>query len=194
MSIQANIEESITVEEVRNPDEFDFGFEAEYQGFETITGKDQTDISNSTGYGLGDLEIGNTVNGRPEVVIFENNEKDDDGEYVKNYQSIRIRLVDHNEYVDLYANIPRRDEKGFVSLYHYQDFYRTGFDLAKSFMRFLDETNIVDETGEEINMINKINIENVCKAIDMKDYAKFKVVKGASEEYDSFILMDMKNL
>ena len=36
---------------------------------------------------------------------------------MKNYQSIRIRLVDHNEYVDLYANIPRRDEKGFVKGY-----------------------------------------------------------------------------
>ena len=71
---------------------------------------------------------------------------------------------------------------------------RTGFDLAFSFMRFLDETNVITPSGEEINRIPKINIQKICEKIDTMDYVKVKIIKGADEQYPSWIILDMKNL
>jgi len=175
----------------------DFGFDAEYTESEytTISGKEQRNLQGATSYNIGDIEIGNIVTGYPELVIFPNNDKDENGEFKRNYQSVRIRAIDHDEYVDLYANIPRRDENGFIEgLNKYSNFFRTGFDLCFSFMRWLDETNVVTSDGEEINRINKINIDNVCKKIDSMDYVKIKIVKGGNDGYNSFIIVDMKNL
>lgn len=172
----------------------DFGFEAEYVGgYKTISGNEQRDIDEATGYYLSDLEIGNVVTGYPEVIIFDNNEKDDDDEYIKNYQSPRVRVIDHDEYVDCYANIPRRDEEGIIrNIYKSNDFYKSGFNLVFGFMRWVDETNVIDSTGEEIDHIKAVNIETVCKMIDSMEYIKIKVVEGASEEYPSFIILDLK--
>lgn len=188
-----DIEVETVVDEQSSID--DFGFEAEYvEGYKTISGNEQRDISNATGYYLSDLEIGNIVTGYPEVTIFENNEKDDNGDYVKNYQSPRIRIIDGDEeYVDLYANIPRKDNKGFIrNLNRNYDFFRGGFDLVFSFMRWVNEANVYDDDGETINRINMVNIENICKKIDTMEYIKIKVVKGANEDFPSFIILDMK--
>lgn len=174
----------------------DFGFEAEhseFDGYTTIIGNEQRDVSNAVGYSIADLEIGNIVSGYSEATIFANEDKDIDGSYVRNYQSVRVRAIDGDEYVDLYANIPRRDEQGFITnLNKFQTFYRTGFDLVFSFMRWIDETMVVDENGEEINKINRVNIDNICKKIDSMEYIKIKIIKGADENYNSWIIMDMK--
>lgn len=176
----------------------DFGFEAEYDEnegeFKTISGNDPRDVSMATKYDIRDFDIGNVVIGYPELTIFNNNEKDEKGEYKKKSQSVRVRIVDGDEeYIDLYANIPRRDDKGFITgLNKYFNFYRTGFDLVYSFMRFLDETNVVDQNGEEINRINKVNIERICEAIDKMEYIKVKIVESGDEQYPSFIILDMK--
>ena len=181
---------------VKNDLDLDFGFDAEYNefdGYTTISGNEQTDVSNMTGYSVADVDIGNFVTGVPEVTIFLNNSKDENGNYIKNYQSVRIRLIDYDEYVDLYANIPRMDDRGFIhDLNRYQHFYRTGFDLCFSFMRFIDETNILDENGE-INRINAVNIEKICKTIDQMEYAKIKIINGAVAEYPSWVILDLKN-
>ena len=175
-----------------------FGFEAEYDEnegeFKTISDNEPRDVSMATKYDIRDFDIGNVVTGYPEVTIFNNNEKDENGEFKKKSQSVRVRIVDGDEeYVDLYANIPRRDDKGFVTgLNKYFNFYRTGFDLVYSFMRFLDETNVVDANGEEINRINKVNIENICKAIDKMEYIKVKIVESGDEDYPSWIILDLK--
>ena len=195
ISEQVKIEE---VKETKPTEEFDFGFDAEYEeqkGYTTISGNEQRDVSNATGYYLSDLEIGNIITGYPEVTIFQNNDKNDAGEFIKKYQNVRVRVIDHDEYIDLYANIPRADENGFIKgLNKYFDFFRTGWDLCFSFMRMISEANVVDKNGEEINKINSINIENVCKKIDSMNYIKCKVVKGANEDYDSWIILDLQNI
>lgn len=176
----------------------DFGFEAEYDETEgvyhTVLGNEQRDVSNVEQYDIRDFDVGNIITGYPEIVIFDNNEKDENGEFKRKSQSIRLRVIDGDaEYVDLYANIPRRDEQGFITgLNKYFDFFRTGFDLVFSFMRFLDETNVVDSDGNEINKINKINIERICEAIDRMEYVKVKIVESNDENYPSFIILDLK--
>lgn len=177
-------------------DEFGFIGEFEIDEYTTVSGKEYRDLNGATAYNINDFEIGDTISGYPEISIFENKDKDDNGEYVKNYQSIRIRIIDGDEeYVDLYANIPRRDENGFVEkLNRGWNFMRTGFDLAFSFMRWIDETNVVTPSGEEINRIPRINIQRICEKIDSMDWVKVKIVKSNDENYPSWILLDMKTL
>ena len=175
-----------------------FGFEAEYDENEgtytTISGKEQRNMGNATQYDIRDFDIGNIITGYPEITIFNNEEKDENGEYKRKSQTVRIRIIDgEDEYIDLYANIPRRDSQGFITgLNKYFDFFRTGFDLVFSFMRYLDETNVVDSEGEEINRIKKVNIENICKAIDKNEWIKIKIVESNDENYPSFIIVDLK--
>lgn len=195
---RANVPEE-AVEEVKEEQTDLFGFEAEYDDelgeFKTISGKIPRDLNldNATAYNIQDFDISNTINGYPEVTIFKNEKKDENGKYERNYQSVRLRLIDHDEYVDLYANIPRMDEKGFIqNLNSYFDFFRGGFDLVFSFMRWVDETNVYTSDGETINNIKMVNIENICKKIDTMEYVKVKVIKGAKEEYPSWIILDMK--
>lgn len=197
MAIKQNNLDDVQVEVVKEaePVEDAFGFEAEYVGgYTTISGKEQIPVNDKTGYYIGDLEIGQTVTGKVEIVWFKNEDKDEmTGEYIRGYQNIRARVIDGDEYVDFYANIPRADENGFITgLNKYFDFFRTGFDLVFSFMRFIDETNVVTAEGEEIDRINRVNIVNIAKAIDQHDLVSVKVVKGANEEYNSWIITNMK--
>lgn len=176
----------------------EFGFEAIYEDDEytTISGKEYKDMSMATQYNINDFEIGDVITGYPEITIFPNNEKDENGEFKRKSQSIRLRLCDGDEeYVDLYANIPRRDDKGFIeNLNKSFNFMRTGFDLCFSFMRWLNEANVITSKGETINRINKINVDNICKKIDSMNWVKVKIVKSNDPAYPSWILLDMKNL
>lgn len=199
MAIKQDNLDNVQVEVVKEakPVEDVFGFEAEYTentGYTTISGKEKTDVTNYTGYYIGDIEIGQTVTGKVEVDYFQNNDKDEiTGEYSRKYQNIRVRVIDEEEYIDFYANIPRADENGFITgLNKNFEFFRTGFDLVFSFMRFIDETNVVTADGEEINRINRVNIVNIAKAIDKNERVKIKVIKGANEDYHSWIILDLQ--
>lgn len=187
--------EEKTNEDIVTNDEFGFAAEFKPDEYNTISGKEYRDMGNATQYNINDFDIGNVVNGYPEISIFRNMDKNDKGEFEKNYQSIKLRIIDgENEYVDLYANIPRMDEDGFIeNLNKGYKFMRGWFDLCFSFMRWIDETNVVTPSGEEINNIRKINVENICKKIDSFDWVKVKIIKGASDEYPSWIILDMKN-
>ena len=84
------------------------------------------------------------------------------------------------------------DDNGFIhDLNRYLHFYRTGFDLVFSFMKFINESNVLDENGE-INKIKTVNIEKICEAIDQMDYAKIKIVNGAVEQYPSWIILELQ--
>ena len=190
MSLKSDETEQLTLNQ-------EYGFEGDIvEDYTTITGKEYKDMQNATGYNIKDFEIGNTVSGYPEVTIYDNDEKDEKGEYKKKSQSIKLRIIDgEDEYVDLYANIPRRDKNGFVENINKSfNFMRSGFDLCFSFMHWVDETNVIAPNGEEINNIRKINIEKICEKIDTMDYVNVKIIKSKNPEYPSWILLDMKNI
>lgn len=183
-----------TVDIITN-DEFGFIGEVTEDEYTTVSGKEYRDMNRATKYDINDFELGNIINGYPEITIFKNMDKDDNGEFVRKSQSVRLRIIDGDEeYVDLYANIPRMDDDGFIeNLNKSFGFMRTGFDLCFSFMRWIDETNVVTPSGDEINSIKKINIMNICKKIDGFNWVKVKIIKGADEQYPSWILLDMQN-
>ena len=173
------------------PDEFtetkqvtfnDLEFEAEYLTDEeleelskpitylTISGKEQDYNPDWTKYGMRDLEVGDEFEGRPEITIFENDEK--------TYNAMRLRIMDDGEILNLYMNYPKKDYPYVKNINKGFDFYRTCFDFIYSVLRYRGEQYIVDENGEEINRFNKVNLENFAKFVDQKDRVGVKITKG----------------
>lgn len=174
----------------------DFGFEADFKEseFTTVTGKEQANVQDLQAITLNEISPGLTYDGVPEVSIFHNAPKPKaNGGMTKGYDSIRIRLRDETDYLDCYANVPTISEDGFVeNINKGYNFFRSGFDLIYSFMRYIDETNVIAEDGKEINHIDKINIRSICEYIDKLNKVEVKVTKGADDGYNSFFIIDMK--
>lgn len=150
-----------------------------------------TDVSNMEQLKAYELDVGATFTGRPEVSIWNNDDVDEKGELVKKYDSVRIRLIDNPEYLDTYFNIPKPDKDGFITNVRKGfDFYRSAFDVIFSFLRYIDETNIIDpKTGEEIKKINRINIENFVDILNDKELIELEITEGNEEsEYNSFMI------
>ena len=153
-----------------------------------------TDVSDMDQIKAYELEPGVTFSGKPEVSLFTNDELDDDGEFVKKYDAVRIRLIDNPEYLDAYFNVPKMDENGFITNVRKSfDFYRSAFDVIYSFLRYIDESNIIDpDTGDEIKKIKKINIENFIDLLNDKDSITLKITEGNKEsDYNSFMIVKM---
>ena len=153
-----------------------------------------TDVSNMEQIKAYELDVGDEFEGTPEVSLFINDEVDENGELLKKYDAVRIRLIDNPEYLDAYINVPKMDENGFITnVRRGFDFYRSCFDVIYSFLRYIDETNVIDaKTGEEIRTIKKINIENLIDLLNDKERIKIKITEGNPEsEYNSFMIVKM---
>jgi hypothetical protein len=135
---------------------------------------------------MNDLDIGDEFEGRPELTHFINEDRKSD--------SIRVRVMDDGEIVDLYINIPKPDEKGFVNnIRKGFDFYRKAYDFIFSVLRYKDETNVLDENGEEVNTFRRVNIINFAKFVDQCNRIGVKITEGnADSEYNSFIIYKME--
>ena len=166
---------------------FELEFEADYEEERTtISGKEYIDVHDWEKYGMRDFDIGNEIEGYPEVTHFKNKDRKSD--------SLRVRVLDDGEYVDLYVNIPKPDEKGYITdIRKGFDFYRTAFDFIFSILRWRDETNIVNKDGEEVNIFRKVNIINFAKYLDQMQRIGVRITKGnENSDYDSWIIYQME--
>jgi hypothetical protein len=165
--------------------EGEFEEERETQVYYTISGKEQWYEPTWEKYGMKDLDIGDEFEGRPELTHFENEGRKSD--------SIRVRVMDDGEIVDIYINYPKKDYPYVTGINKSFDFYRKCFDFIFSILRYRDETNVVDKNGEEINRFNKVNIETFAKYVDQMDRIGIKITEGNSDsEYNSFIIYKME--
>ena len=160
-------------------------FEAEYtenDGYTTISGKEQTNVQEFEKLSIYDFDVGDDIRGYPEISHFKNDDRKSD--------SLRVRIINEDEYVDLYVNIPKPDELGYVTnIKKSFDFYRTAFDFIYSILRWKDETNVIDSNGEEINVFKKVNIINFAKFVDQKEQIGVRLTEGNTEsEYNSWII------
>lgn len=180
------------------PDEFevqeqisfdDIEFEAEYvdeeelenggQKFLTISGKESWYEPTWEKYGIQDLDVGQTMEGRPEISIFENEDK--------TYDALRLRVMDDGEILDLYVNYPKKHYPYVRGINSKFDFYRKCFDFIFSVLRLQGEKNVVNSQGEEVNKFGKINIEMLAKFVDQHNRIGVEIIEGNSDsEYDSF--------
>jgi hypothetical protein len=168
--------------------EFDAVYEDEEEAtpkFFTISGKESWYEPNWTKYGIRDLDVGDEFEGRPELQIFENEDK--------TYNALRLRVMDDGEILDLYLNFPKKDFPYVNNITKGFDFYRTCFDFIFSVLRWKSEGNVVDEQGEEVNKFRKVNLENFAKFVDSMERVGVKVTPGNPDsEYNSWIIYKME--
>ena len=169
-------------------EELTLDFEAEYEetNYTTISGKELIDVHDWTKYNIYDLNVGEEMEGLVEVRYFTNKDK--------TYDSIRSRVADDGEYVDLYINFPKPDKDGYITdIRKSYDFYRSCFDFIFSILRIQDETNVVNADGEEINKFTKVNILNFAKYLDQMSRIGVRITEGNPEsEYNSWIIYKME--
>ena len=167
----------------------DLEFEAEYEEerkFLTISGKEYQEVQDWEGMKTYELDVGDEMEGLPEVTIFENKDK--------KYDSLRLRVLDDGEYLDCYANIPKPDKLGYITnIRKGFDFYRTCFDFIYSILKLRDERNVVDKNGEEINKFNKVNLETFAKYVDQMTRIGVRITEGNPDsDYNSWQIYKME--
>ena len=190
---QDNLPEEFETQEVKQISFDDIEFEADYvdeeeletKKFYTISGKESWYEPTWEKYSLADIEVGQEMEGRPELNIFENDDK--------TYNALRLRVMDDGEILDLYINYPKKDFPYVKGINKTFDFYRKCFDFIFSVLMLRDERNVVDKNGEEVNRFNKINFEMLAKYVDQHERIGVRITEGnADSEYDSFIIYKLE--
>ena len=171
----------------------DMEFEAEYvdedemetKKFFTISGKESWYEPTWEKYTIADLDVGDEFEGRPEINIFENEDK--------TYNALRLRVMDDGEMVDIYINYPKKEWPYVKNINKGFDFYRKCFDFIFSILRLRDERNVVDDKGEEINRFKTVNLEKFAKYVDSMNRVGIRITEGNEDsEYNSFQLYKME--
>ena len=179
------VSEQVSFDEIEYEAEFVDEDELETKKFYTISGKESWYEPTWEKYGIQDLDVGAEMEGRPEINIFENDDK--------TYNALRLRVMDDGEILDLYVNYPKKDFPYVKGINKSFDFYRKCFDFIFSILRLRDERNVVDKNGEEVNRFNKINFEMLAKYVDQHERIGVRITEGnADSEYDSFIIYKLE--
>ena len=188
------IEEQVSLDLGLEVERVDIDAEAETGGqvYYTITGKEQQYNPEWETYNINDFDVGEELEGIPEVTIFE---KED-----KSYNAARLRLIDKDEIVNLYFNFPKKAYPIVRNLKNIRtgekdefDFYLNCYDVCFSVLRCLDENNIKDSNGDIINKIKAINLETVLKIIDSSKKIGVRIIEGSPyNDYLSWGIIKME--
>jgi len=192
-SKQNELPEDFEVTEQISFDELEF--EAEYdenqgeqQTYYTLTGKEQQynpDYEVTKNY---ECDIGEYIEGTPEITIFEKKDK--------SYDALRLRVIDDigEEILDCYLNFPKWDENGYVeNITKSFDFYRPCFDFIYSVLRCRNEKNVVDKNGEEYNKFSRVNLKTFAMYVDQMSKVKVEITEGNEDsDYDSWMITEME--
>ena len=175
----------VSFDELEYEAEFVDDNEIETKKFYTISGKESWYEPTWEKYGIQDLDVGDEFEGRPEINIFENDDK--------SYNALRLRVMDDGEMVDIYINYPKKDFPYVKGINKSFDFYRKCFDFIFSVLRLRDERNVVTPEGEEINRFKQVNLETFAKYVDSMNRVGIRITEGNSDsDYDSFIIYKME--
>lgn len=184
---EVNEVKQVTMDDILATAEAEFVEDEELQTkkFYTISGKESQYEPTWEKYGIQDLDVGAEMEGRPEINIFENEDK--------TYDALRLRIMDDGEILDLYINYPKKHYPFVRGINKTFDFYRKCFDFIYSILRLQGEENVVDSKGEEVNRFNKMNIEMLAKYVDQHERVGVRITEGNSDsEYDSFIIYKLE--
>ena len=171
----------------------DLEFEAEYVDEEELSVKKYYTISGKESWyepewdkmKASELDVGDEFEGRPEVNIFENEDK--------SYNALRVRVMDDGEILDLYVNYPKKDYPYVKGINKGFDFYRPCFDFIYSILKYRDERNVVDKDGEEINRFNLVTIEKFATYVDSMERIGVRITEGNPEsDYNSWQIYKME--
>ena len=200
-SKQSEINEDFEITEEKQQVTLDLEFETEIadldaeaeekQVYYTISGKESRYEPTWETYNINDFDVGEELEGEPEVTIFEKKDK--------NYDAARLRIFNDGEIVNLYFNYPKKDYPVVRNLKNIRtsekdkfDFYLNCYDVCFSVLRCIDENN-VKKDGKTINKIPSINIETILKIIDSNDFIKVRIIEGSPyNDYLSWGILEME--
>jgi hypothetical protein len=144
---------------------------------------------------LNDLKVGQKVTGEPELVLFINDEKEINGQKyeAKTWDTINMRLFSDEDYLQIYINIPKVDENGFIhNIHENNNFLENCFNLIFGYMRLVNEDAVIDpesETGYN-NHFKKINIKFLIEKLNELTDIEIKVTKG-QKGYQGFLITEI---
>lgn len=194
------IKEQQKIEDVNTGINADLGLEFEY----TETSSWKIDTSNLEKISINELPIGTVVTGMVEFRLFDNSNRTNADGTKRKWDSIGCRFIDieeideygeqTGEFVEAYLTCPRPDEKGNISNVFGNGFYHGTFNLIYSYLRTLDENNVLDSKGNIKNTIKRINIVKLLEKLNNYEEMEVKVMKGANgdETYPTFMITEMK--
>ena len=192
MALKSKTEEVIEKPTIEQVSFDDLEFEAEYvdeeemsvKKYYTISGKESWYEPEWDTYGVNELDVGVTMEGRPEIRILE---KED-----KTYNALHLKVMDDGEILNCYLNFPKKDYPYVKRINKGFDFYRPLFDFIYSILKYRDERNVVDKNGEEINIFNSVNLETFAKYVDSMERVGVKIIEGTDPDYNSWIITKME--
>lgn len=169
------------------------------------TGTEENDLEDYTRYYLSDMQEGQSFSGEASVEFYPIVTKTDNNgkEVVKKYSQTRVRLIDEHaepvmmddevevgEYLDIYLNCPKFNDNGICTRIQKPndrfDFHRNLWNFLTGIMTIVDPKSLIDpNTGEEINIIKKINLKNVAKFIEGKRVS-IEQVEVMDSDYPTF--------
>lgn len=144
---------------------------------------------------LNDLKVKQEVTGEPELVLFINEEKEINGQHyeAKKWDTINMRLFSDEDYLQIYINIPKVDDNGFICNIHQNNsFLKNCFNLIFGYMRLVNEDAVIDPESETgyINYFNKINIKFLIEKLNELTDIKIKVTAG-EKGYQGFLITEI---
>jgi hypothetical protein len=183
-----NQEETQTVEQV-NFDDLVQSTEATADGtYTTITGKPTEYLPNYELFKAHELDIGDWIEGRPELSIVTKEGK--------TYDAVHLKVKDDSseEILDCWANFPRADKEGFVNgLTRDFDFYRNAFDFIYSVLKTRGDKYVLDKNGEEYTKFNRVDFLGFCKLVDQMSKIRVEITEGNPDsEYNSWMITSME--
>ena len=182
--IEEPVVEQVTFDDIEyEADYIDEDEEMSVKKYYTISGKESWYEPEWDSYGVNELDVGTTMEGRPEITIFENNDK--------TYNAARIRVMDDGDILNCYFNFPKKDYPYVKGLNKDFDFYRTCFNFIFNILKYRDERNVVNTDGEEVNKFNKVNIETFAKYVDQMTRVVVKITEG-DNGYNDWIIYKME--
>ena len=164
------------------------------------TGTEENDLADYKRYYLSDMIKGQSFSGEAVIELFPIVERDDE---IKKYSQARVRLIDEHaepvmmddevevgEYLDIYLNCPKFKDNGICTRIQKPndrfDFHRNLWNFLTGIMAIVDPKSLIDpNTGEEINIIKKINLKNVAKFIEGKRVS-IEQVEVMDSDYPTF--------
>ena len=187
---KTNKDEEVIIETVTNNGLDDLGLETEYSEGTSFT----LDVDGLDKISINELDIGDTVDGMPEFVLFDNSNRTNANGTPRKWDSICCRFVDLSEFVECYLPCPRPDKNGIIKNVWGNGFYHGTFNLIYSYLRTLDKTNVLDNEGNIINTIKQVNIVKLLEKLNEYSKMEIKVMSGADNdmEYLTFMITEME--
>lgn len=185
--IEEPIAEQISFDDIEFEAEFvdeDELEEKSVQKYYTISGKESQYEPEWDQYGVNELDVETTMEGRPEIRILEKTDK--------TYNALHLKVMDDGEILNCYLNFPKKDWPYVKRINKNFDFYRPCFDFIYSILRMKDETNVVDSNGEEVNIFNKTNLEMLAKYVDQHERIGVKIIEGTNPNYNDWIIYKLE--